>query len=124
MSRGLGLIQRECLRVIETRNHAGEEPDTFAVTCDVYAIKADKRGNRLCSDAQHSAVKRALRTLRKSGRVAGQDEGNRFGRAHWTVEPVPDAIRVKREAWAAQPQPKFENVRCPCGRGWLVREVR
>jgi hypothetical protein len=98
MSRGLGQIQRDCLRVIETRNHAGESPDTFAITCDVYAIKPDKHGDRLCNDAQHTAVKRALRTLRAAGRITGQDAGYARGRAHWTIEPAPDEVRAKREA--------------------------
>ena len=38
MSRGLGRIQRECLRVIESYEKAGKEPTTFNIVADVYQI--------------------------------------------------------------------------------------
>jgi hypothetical protein len=126
MSRGLGRTQRECLLSIETHNAGGEEPDTFKITCDVYAIKPDKHGSRMCSDTQHSAVKRALRTLRTAGRITGRDDGFIYGRAHWTLEPAPEAILALRNAEAKKlvydeaergNQPK--KIRCRCGRGWL-----
>ena len=71
MSKGLGKIQRECLRVIESYEAAGKEPTTFNIVAEVYQIKPDRRGNRMCNDAQHTAAKRALAALRRKGIVAG-----------------------------------------------------
>jgi hypothetical protein len=34
----------------------------------------DKNGDRLCSDAQHTSVKRALASLRRKGLVIGQQD--------------------------------------------------
>jgi hypothetical protein len=74
MSRGLGRIQRECLRVIERYEAAGGRPTTFHIACDVYQVEQDPDGNRWCNDAQHTATKRALASLRRKGLVAGQQE--------------------------------------------------
>jgi len=75
MSRGLGRIQRECLRVIEVYLEAnGRPPNTFNVTVEVYQIKRDRHGNRTCNDAQHTAVKRALASLRRKGLVTGAQD--------------------------------------------------
>ena len=59
MSRGLGRIQRECLRVIGEREAAGKESVTYNIVADVYRIEPDQDGNRMCNEAQHTAVKRA-----------------------------------------------------------------
>jgi hypothetical protein len=72
MSRGLGRVQRECLRVIEAREAAGTPSTTFNVVAEVYQIKRDRHGNRMCTDAQHTAVKRALAALKRKGLVKGQ----------------------------------------------------
>jgi hypothetical protein len=61
MSRGLGKIQRECLRVIAGYNIARAEPTTFNVAAEVYRVKRDSRGNRTISDAQHVAIKTRTR---------------------------------------------------------------
>ena len=74
MSKGLGRIQRECLRVIEEYEAAGKRPTTFNITAEVYQIKPDRHGNRMCSDAQHVATKRALANLRRKGLVSGQQD--------------------------------------------------
>jgi hypothetical protein len=74
MSRGLGRIQRECLRVIESYGKTGKRPTTFNIVAEVYQIKRDRLGNRTCNDAQHTAVKRALAGLRREGLVAGQQD--------------------------------------------------
>jgi hypothetical protein len=63
MSRGLGQIQRECLRVIEAYAARCKMVTTFTIVAEVYQIKRDRRGNRMCNDAQHTAVKRALAGL-------------------------------------------------------------
>jgi hypothetical protein len=60
MSWGLGRIQRGCLRVIEEYEAAGKRPTTFNIAAEVYRVRRDQRGNRLVSDAQHVATKRAL----------------------------------------------------------------
>ncbi|MBR0884637.1 hypothetical protein ABIF65_001168 [Bradyrhizobium japonicum] len=74
VSRGLGRIQRECLRVIKSYEAAGERPTTFTVACEVYQVERDQDGNRWCNDAQHTATKRALANLRRKGLVCGQQE--------------------------------------------------
>ena len=74
MSRGLGRIQRDCLRVIAKCQASGRQPTTFNIAAEVYRIKPDSDGNRMCNDAQHTAVKRALVSLRRKGLVSGQQQ--------------------------------------------------
>jgi hypothetical protein len=74
MSRGLGRIERECLRVIEEYVAAGKRPTTFNIAAEVYQIKRDRHGNRMVSDAQHVATRRALANLRRKGLVSGQQD--------------------------------------------------
>jgi hypothetical protein len=74
MSKGLGRIQRECLRVIERYEAEGKKPTTFTIVAEVYQIKPDRHGNRMVSDAQHVATKRALASLRRKGLAAGQQD--------------------------------------------------
>jgi hypothetical protein len=72
MSKGLGRIQRGCLRVIEEHEAVGQRPTTFNIAAEVYRVRRDQRGNRMVSDAQHVATKRALASLRRMGLVTGQ----------------------------------------------------
>jgi hypothetical protein len=72
MSKGLGKIQRECLRVIESYEAAGKWATTYNIVAEVYQIKRDRHGNRMCSDAQHTAVKRGLAGLGRKGLINGQ----------------------------------------------------
>jgi hypothetical protein len=65
MSRGLGKIERDCVRVITEYRAAGRWPNTYNITAEVYQIERDEKGNRSVSNAQHSAVKRALLSLRR-----------------------------------------------------------
>ena len=74
MSRGLGRIQRECLRVIEDYERAGRKPTIFSIAAEVYRVKPDRHGNRMISKAQHVATKRALASLRDKGLVTGQQD--------------------------------------------------
>jgi hypothetical protein len=74
MSKGLGRIQRECLRVIKACEAAGKRPTTFTVTVEVYRVEPAENGDRLCNDAQHTATKRALANLRRKGLIAGQPD--------------------------------------------------
>jgi hypothetical protein len=77
MSRGLGRIQRECLRVIAGYEAGGVRPTTFNVAADVYHVEHDADGSRMINDAQHVATKRALATLRRKGLVTGQQDMGR-----------------------------------------------
>ena len=72
MSKGLGRIQRGCLRVLVECEAAGKRPTTFNIAAEVYRVRRDQRGNRMVSDAQHIATKRALAALRRMGLVTGQ----------------------------------------------------
>jgi hypothetical protein len=76
MSKGLrlGRIQRGCLRVIEEYEAAGKGPTTFSIAADVYRVRPDRHGNRMVSDAQHVATKRALASLRQKGLVSGRQD--------------------------------------------------
>ena len=85
MSRGLGRIQRECLRIIEAyQEEIGRKPTTFDIIADVYQIKPDRNGDRMFNDAQHVATKRALAGLRRKGLVVGEQD----------VTVFPDGRRV------------------------------
>ena len=46
----------------------GDWPTTFTIAYDVYAVKSDRHGDRMCSEAQHVAVKRALSGLQRMER--------------------------------------------------------
>jgi hypothetical protein len=74
MSKGLGRIQRECLRVIEEYEAAGRRPTTFNITAEVYQVTRDRHGRRTVSEAQHVATKRALANLRRRRFVFGQQD--------------------------------------------------
>ena len=88
MSKGLGYIQRGCLRVIEEYEAAGKRPTTFNVAAEVYRVRPDRRGNRMVSDAQYVATKRALASLRQKGLVSGQQD----------VKVYPDETRILARA--------------------------
>jgi hypothetical protein len=77
MSRGLGRVQRACLRVIEQYEAAGQRPTTLTITADVYRIKPDQNGKRRIGHAQHVSVKRALAVLQRKVLVLGQQHGVR-----------------------------------------------
>jgi hypothetical protein len=72
MFKGLGRIQRGCLRVIAEYEAAGKRPTTFNIAAEVYRVRRDQRGNRMVSEAQHVGTKRALASLRQKGLVTGQ----------------------------------------------------
>jgi hypothetical protein len=76
MSKGLGRIQRECLRVIDAYEVVGREPTTYNIVAKVYQVKRNERGVLVINEAQHTAVKRALANLRRRGLIVGmQDVG-------------------------------------------------
>jgi len=74
MSRGLGRIQREALRVIAEYEAAGKRPTTFTIAAEIYQVSRDENGNRTINDAQHTSVKRALSNLRRKGLVTGKQD--------------------------------------------------
>ena len=67
MSKGLGRIQRGCLRVIGQYEAAGKRPTMLNIASEVYRVRPDR-----LSDAQHVATRRALTSLRQKGLVSGQ----------------------------------------------------
>ena len=90
MSTGLGYIQRGCLRVIEEYEAAGKRPTTFNIAAEVYRVRPDRHGNRMVSDAQHVATKRALASLRRKGVV--------FGEQDFKVYPEGTRVLVRADA--------------------------
>jgi hypothetical protein len=66
MSRGLGRIERECLRFIEFFEGRSFEPSTIHIAAKVYHVK-----DRTISGAQYVATKRALASLQRKGLVTG-----------------------------------------------------
>jgi hypothetical protein len=65
MSRGLGNVERECLRVIGEFRANGRWPNTYNITAEVFHVARDAADNRWVSNAQHASVKRALIGLRR-----------------------------------------------------------
>jgi hypothetical protein len=100
MSRGLGRIERECLRIIEA---AGKELTTFSIAAEVYRVKRNKNGDRWINDAQHVGTKRALASLRRKGLVTGQQKVTvKDGQKILSVVGA-DGIRAERCCfWAAR----------------------
>jgi hypothetical protein len=69
MSRGLGCVQRACLgRILKYEEEGKRWPTTFNIAAEIYQIKRKAKGNRLVSNAQHVATKRALESLQRQGR--------------------------------------------------------
>jgi hypothetical protein len=69
MWKGLGRIQRGCLRVIEEYEAAGKRPTTVNIAAAVYRV-----GPHRLSETQHVTTERALATLRQKGLVSGQHD--------------------------------------------------
>jgi len=60
------------MRSIRLREDAGARwPSTYTIVADVFQIERAADGNRLCSDTQHAAVKRALASLHRKGLIIG-----------------------------------------------------
>jgi hypothetical protein len=72
VSRGFGRVQRRCLEAVETYTSHGEDAPTFTIAADVFSVQRDPDGNRLITNAQYAAVKRALAGLQRKGLVVGQ----------------------------------------------------
>jgi hypothetical protein len=71
MSKGFGRTQRECLRAIDRYPWGAT---TYTIAADAYDVPPDRDGNRMISEAQHVATKRALAGLRRAGLVTGRQD--------------------------------------------------
>ena len=67
MPKGLGRIQRGCLRILGEYEAAGKRPTMLNIASEVYRVRPDR-----LSEAQHVATRRALTRLRQKGLVSGQ----------------------------------------------------
>jgi hypothetical protein len=81
MSRGLGKLQRDLLAILEEND---KSIDTITLTALAYqdnpeAVVYEDR----VTDAQHAAVRRALRNLHKRGLVVDLTRHTRDGRRYW-----------------------------------------
>ena len=105
MSKGLGWVQRECLRAIRKFESVGQRPTTYDVVAEVYDVKQDQYGNQWINDAQYSAVKRALASLRRKGLVAGEQvfELNEHGRKLFILSQHPRGYAQRCCLWATAP---------------------
>jgi hypothetical protein len=107
MSRGLGWVQRECLRVIEQYEAAGKRPTTFNIAAEVFQVK---RG-RTISDAQHVSTKRALFNLRRKGLVSGKQEVTIAEDGRRILAVVgPDGRTAERCCFWSKYKPFFANA--------------
>jgi hypothetical protein len=80
MSRGLGKLQRDLLEILE---ESDQEINTITLAAIAYRIQPDETGFRGINDAQHAAVRRALRGLHKRGLVVELGRRHRCNRCHW-----------------------------------------
>jgi hypothetical protein len=89
MSKGLGKIEREILAVLRQSPRAF--PVDLAIT--LFKIEIDDpfghERNLLVTDAQASAVRRALRSLQRKGLVECTDRHNQRGRRWWSLASTP-----------------------------------
>ena len=105
MSRGLGRIERDCLRVIEEYEAAGRKPTTFNIAAQVYRVERNRRGNRMINEAQHVATKRALASLRRKGLVSGQQDTAVFPSGEKYFPHADSAGRALRCCYWSRPEP-------------------
>ena len=91
-------IQQQLLVVLET---ADDELNTFDLAAAVYEIKPRRDGVQYISEAQLSAVRRALISLAKKGRVCGR-RGYFDSRQRWALPHVMVRIdeKVRSCGWA------------------------
>jgi len=82
MSKGLGRIQRGCLRILGEYEAAGKRPTMLNIASEVYRVKPDR-----LSYEQHAATRRALGSLQQKGLVSGQEMFSWRGKGHkdWLV---------------------------------------
>ena len=83
MSRGLGRIQRGILEVLQYG-----QKETIALAGIIYAVAPGED----VTEAQHAAVRRALKTLQRAGKVEQLFIGH-MGRAYWATLEKAKAYR-------------------------------
>jgi hypothetical protein len=74
MSRGLGWLQRECLRVIELYEADGKRPTTKDIAAVVCRVMPNSEGHPVISEAQHASTRDALYALRSRQLVEGKQD--------------------------------------------------
>jgi len=98
MSRGLGRLQRRLLEIFERDPGAYGTPLDLAVV--VYDVQPDDHGLYVVDGAQASAVRRALISLYKRGKIR-RDGFRSNGRQGWTLNNgAPDQKSLR--TWAAE----------------------
>jgi hypothetical protein len=87
MSRGLGKLQRDLLETLEQNT---SEIDTLTLAALVYQANSGVTTlyRDLITDAQHAAVRRALRNLHKRGLVIELGRRYRNNCCHWATLKV------------------------------------
>jgi hypothetical protein len=87
MSRGLGKLQRDLLETLEQNT---SEIDTLTLAALVYQANSGVTTlyRHLITDAQHAAVRRALRNLHKRGLVVELGRRYRNNCCHWATLKV------------------------------------
>lgn len=93
MSKGFGPIQRRVIAIYEQNPDA--EYDAFQLAAKVYDVAPAGDGVCYVTDAQASAVRRALVALRKAGHVEYLGYGHPGGRKQWLT---PAASERRRQA--------------------------
>jgi hypothetical protein len=80
MSRGLGKLQRDLLETLEENN---KSIDTLTLAALVYDVQPDANGVHRINNAQHTAVRRAMRNLHKRGLVVDLERPHSDARRYW-----------------------------------------
>ena len=88
MSRGLGKIQRLCLKVLSESDH----------TLDSISIAGMALGKKVVSDSEIVSFRRALRKLASLGLVVNMGRGYRWSRRHWALPHVAQSYFKRLEA--------------------------
>jgi hypothetical protein len=94
-------LELACLRVLDSLD---DEPTTFTVVAEVFRVARDARGDRIISDAQHIAVKRALSNLRRRGWISGWRVGDGNRCCRWLLHRLALAgLKIPKRQKAQQP---------------------
>ena len=110
MSRGLGMVQRMCLSVLESH---GDHLDSI----EIAGRALDKE---VINDSEHVSFRRALRTLAERGLVVDLGRGFRDGRRRWALPEAAkryfqdyERLFGRRQAMRARLTSRFTADRFP-----------
>lgn len=112
MSKGLGRIQRGCLRVLGEYEATGRRATILDIASEVYRVRPDR-----LSDEQHAVTRRALASLQQKGLVSGQEIFSWRGKGHkdWLVRLCDSQLLTA--GWLAERMDDTNSVRAePSGR--------